>query len=644
MKTTLTFGKKSMPGIPVGNESRFPALRDLIKSTIDSRLSETDGLFVNYGMFSDPLPYTMQDDYDLNEKQLMEFDCAVLENDFLRAEFIPELGGRLWCLYDKVQKRDLLTNNTEFLPKNLAIRNAWFAGGVEFNCGRRGHDANTCSPRFAAEIQTEEYGPVLRIYDYSRDRKVPFQIDCFMLEDKPLLFIRGRIFNSNKEVVPMYWWSNIAADMTPGCRVVVPAEETYLNEYDAGSHFISRIPMPDGEGFDHTYPESFKIVRDHFYDIPAGTRKYESLFNRDGSGFLHLSTKRLQGRKLFVWGRTTGGANWQRKLLAPGICDYLELQGGLAKTQQECLPMPPETAWEWLEAYGGIQVNPKDVFNSWDRAMQTVTATADQLLPESEMDQLLAATHDSIALKKGVLHYSGNGFGALEEMRSGRKLSPQLDFGSTGLQESDWVTLLQTGKINDEPPTSFQVDPDWLPLLKNAPDCWKKQYHLALYYFRQQDWERAEAFSARTLEMDRNAWTLHVRANVLLRSGGDPVQALDLMTEAALSPGCDAYLLKETFKLLVLHQQYQKVIGLYLKISSRDRTRPNVRAHYAAALHHLGKSQEALDILLQNGPLDLPDVREGESFLTALYIDIQHALGKKDDEFEIPLCMDFRTK
>ena len=136
-----------MPGIPVGKESRFPALRDLIKSTIDSRLHEDDGLFVNYGMFDDPLPYTMQDDYDLAEKQQMEFDCAVLENDFLRAEFIPELGGRLWRLYDKVRKRDLLTNNAEFLPKNLAIRNAWFAGGVEFNCGRRGHDANTCSPR-----------------------------------------------------------------------------------------------------------------------------------------------------------------------------------------------------------------------------------------------------------------------------------------------------------------------------------------------------------------------------------------------------------------------------------------------------------------------------------------------------------------
>lgn len=644
MKTVLTFCKKTMPGIPVGPDSRFPALRDPIKSTIASRLSEDDGLFVNYGMFSDSLPYTMQDDYDLNEKQTMEFDCAVLENDFLRAEFIPELGGRLWCLYDKVQKRELLTNNTEFLPRNLAIRNAWFAGGVEFNCGRRGHDANTCSPRFAAEIQTEKYGPVLRFYDYSRDRKVPFQMDFFMLEDKPFLFSRVRIYNPSTDVIPMYWWSNIAADMTPGCRVVVPAKETYLNMYDGGSHFITKISMPDGEGFDQTYPENFKIVRDHFYDIPEGTRKYESLFNTDGTGFIHLSTKRLQGRKLFVWGKNRGGDNWQRKLLGSGVCEYLELQAGLAKSQQECLPMPPETAWEWLEAYGSIQAEPNDIFGSWEHAMETVTAWADRVLPEPEMEQLLAVTKTPIALQKGELKFTGNGFGALEELRAGKKLAPQLDFGSTSPIEKEWVDLLNTQRFDEEPPCSFQVDPDWFQVVKQAHDGWKKQYHMALYYFRQKDWGRAETAAQQALQMKRNAWTLHAYANVLLCGGGNTETALDCMVEAALTPDADAYLIKETFKLLIIHARYNKALALYGKISDRDRTRPNIRAHYAAALFHTGKAQEALDVLMANGPLDITDVREGESFLTALYFDIQHALGKKDGEFEVPLCMDFRTK
>jgi len=641
--STLQFCKKKMPGIPAGKHSLFPALRDPIASTIDSKLSEEDGLFVNYGMFSDSLPYAMLDDYDMNQRQELEFDCAVLENEHLRAEFILPLGGRLWSLYDKDQKRDLITNNTEFRPCNLAIRNAWFAGGVEYNCARRGHDANTCEPRFAAELHDPEYGPVLRIYDYSRDRKVPFQMDFFLPDGSRFLFLRGRIYNPNKAVVPMYWWSNIAASLTPGCRVVVPAAETYLNKYVAGSHFISRVPMPDGEGFDQTYPENFHFVRDHFYDIPEHSRKYESLINKDGTGFIHLSTRRLQGRKLFVWGKTTGGDNWQRKLLGPGVCEYLELQGGLAKTQQECLPMPPETAWEWLEAYGGITVAPEDVFGSWERAMASVTAWADKALPEPLMDEMLAKTKERMAKQPGTLRCQGLGFGALEEFRSGRKLSPHLDFGKPGDEQQEWVHLLETKKVDEEPPRSFSVDPDYLELLEKGGDSWKKHYHLALYFFRQRDWERALKYARQALVMNRNAWTLHVTANVLLRSTQETKLALACMAEAARRPEADAYLVKECFKLLVIHRNYDEVLALYADLPEKERRRPNIRAHYAAALFYTGKAQQALDVLLNDGPLDLTDVREGESFLTKLYLEIQHALGNDDAEKSVPLSMDFRT-
>ena len=129
-------------------------------------------------MISDGLPYTLQDQYDSPEEELT-FQSAILENEYLKATFLPELGGRLWALYDKENKRDLILENTAFIPCNLAIRNAWFAGGVEFNCGRRGHDEQTASTRFTAVVQTEEY-PVLRIYEFQRDRGTPFQYDSFL--------------------------------------------------------------------------------------------------------------------------------------------------------------------------------------------------------------------------------------------------------------------------------------------------------------------------------------------------------------------------------------------------------------------------------------------------------------------------------
>ncbi len=642
MMTELRFFNKKLNGVPVGPESKFPALRDPIPSTIASKLSDSDGLFINYGMFDDSLPYAMQDDYDITPMQPMELPAAVLENEHLIAEFTLSMGGRLWRLYDKDRQMDLITDNKEFLPRNLAIRNAWFAGGVEWNCGRRGHDANTCEPRFAAELHHPEFGPVLRIYDYSRDRKTPYQMDFFLPPGSKFLYSRVRLTNSNADVTPMYWWSNIAVPMPEGVRVVVPAADTYLNKYENGNHFIDHIPLPFGEGFDGTYPHNFSFIRDHFYNIPDNSRKYESLIRPDGTGFIHLSTRRLQGRKLFVWGHNRGGENWQRKLLADGVVDYLELQGGLARTQQEHLPMPPCTSWEWLEAYGGITADPTPIFGDWQDARDEVTAWADRELPEAEMDRILAATRDSIALQPGELRFSGIGYAALEEQRAGKKLAPQLDFGTPGEDQAEWVHLLNTGTVDDAPPRSYQVDPAWAELLKKAPKSWKRDYHLAICNFRLKDWERALQFAVDALKAKRNAWTLHLLGNVLICTEGMTDEALNMLDEAARQPEADAYLVKEVLKLLAQNKRDAQTIALYEALPAIHQSRPMAKLQYAFALAHTGRYDEAEALLLEDGGLKLPDAREGIGDITTLYMDLQKRKGIPEDQIEIPLAIDYR--
>src|SRR5436190_7167554 len=76
------------------------------------------------------LPYRQQDDYT-RRREPLNFKAIVLENDILRAIFLPEVGGRLISLFHKPQQRELLFRNPVFQPANLAIRNAWFAGGIE---------------------------------------------------------------------------------------------------------------------------------------------------------------------------------------------------------------------------------------------------------------------------------------------------------------------------------------------------------------------------------------------------------------------------------------------------------------------------------------------------------------------------------
>lgn len=639
-----------LKGPEIGASGRFPAMLELVQGNFSSNLGEDDGLFVDYGMFHDLLPFTMQDQYDGEVKE-QSFQAIELENDYLKAVFVPCLGGRLWSLFDKVGQRDLLLSNHELRPNNLAIRNAWLAGGAEYNIGRRGHDEQTCSPRFTALLEDEDGTPVVRFYEFDRDRCVPFQLDFYLPERSRFLFLRVRIMNVNATVVPMYWWSNLAVAMVPGQRVVAPCAEAYANMYQVGGGYVlSKIPLPDGEGFDATYPENFPCAKDHFYNIPPESRKYEAVIRSDGRGFLYASTRRLQSRKLFVWGATQGGRHWQRKLLSDDVPDYLEIQGGLAKTQQECLPMPPRTTWEWLEAYGAIQVEPQSVFGEWPLAIQAVTRKADEILPEVILDQELKRTKSSFALKPGRVIVRGSGWGALEELRRGGKFAAHLDFGEVQPEQSPWVELLRNGALPALDPVSYLVQPEWNVLLEKASSqTWQTFLHRGYYAFHQGDYSRAAELFRKSHDLKETTWNLHALAN-LARIHGDAPECLRLLEVVVLRDDADISLVKESLKVMVAFGGNPHTVLKLLDCQPEAyRRKPMFRFFRAWALANTGELDAAAEILLAGGGLEIPDIREGEISITDLYLMIQRKKARRagktplDQEIAVPFQLDLRV-
>ena len=643
--SSLTIEDFKIKGRKVGQAGTYPAIRELIKSEISAELDEDDGLFIGYGMFKDVLPYTQQDSYD-GEVEELTFKSIVLENKYLKAVFLPEVGGRLWSLYDKENQRDLLLENTEFLPCNLAIRNAWVAGGTEFNCGRRGHDEQTCSPRFTAIIDGET--PVVRFYEFQRDRNVPFQYDCFLPEDSKFLFIRGRIHNITTEVQPMYWWSNIALPEVKGSRIVTPALTTFANWYENGCHALAKLSLPFGEGFDGTYPVNFGYIKDHFYNIPEGQRPFECLFYPDGYGFCHASTMRLRGRKLFVWGQSQGGRHWNRRLLGENLDSYIEIQGGLGRSQQECLPMPPKTAWEWLEAYGALTVNPDDVFGDWEKAIASAQAQLDAALPQEKLEAMLKDTRESIALQAGKVVVKGSGWGALEEAKLGKKLAKHLDFGSTDKLQQDWLDLLNNKAMNDDAPISYMIGNDWLEMLKNATPSWKTYYHIALNYYRLADYERMSNALAEAEKLNGNMkYILHAKANLNLRLNKLEDAANNITTACKIDLN-DISFVKESLKVLAAANAYNMILEIVDSLDEKYKKLPLIKFFKSMGFAYTGKLAEAEEILLEGGGFEIPDIREGENSATSLYIDIQKmkaqaaGLPFDPDACQVPFILDFR--
>ncbi len=596
------------------------------KSDIDN----FEGLFIDYGWRETSYPYTQQNSYVEETKQ--EITVAILENEYLYAEFLPTLGGRLWKLYDKKKQRDILYTNDVIRFRNLSIRNAWFSGGVEWNCGIIGHSPFTCSQMYCAFVKGKNGEDVLRFYEFERVRNIYYQIDFWL--DKNKLLTAVRIENQNASVVPMYWWSNMATPEYKGGRVVVPADSAYNNSDGMG---IKKSAIPFDNDIDVSYPENIPNTIDYFYDIPENEEKFIANVDKDGYGLLQFSSNNLKGRKLFSWGHRKGSFHWQ-KMLTDKAGDYVEIQAGLGKTQYECIPMPPKCVWTFSECYALADIPADKVTAPYNELVAAVKEQINTLGGCLSLDENLSDFEKNISLQKGELVLKGSGFGYLNTILGG-KAPDHLAFGIDNDIKS-WIELAEGKKITDRLSFAYGEGMKNL-LLENINICnWNISYQLALLSYDNREFEKAKQYCERSLILDNNEYNNHLYAAVLYQLGDE---SCVYFAKKCIDIKKNSYCLAESVLSLLLKQQaYCAVIDCYNKLSDDLKGSSRLLMYLSMAYLKIGDAQKAEDILLSDGGLILLDFREGDKFLDKLYRGIRKALyNENDNDIIVPEQFDF---
>ncbi|MDE5669872.1 MAG: DUF5107 domain-containing protein [Eubacterium sp.] len=627
----LTFTEKIFKCSTMRAESSLPSLSyEKEKVKAKSTISDFEGLFIGYGTRETAYPYKEQNLYEDEKEQ--KLPVAILENEFLYAEFLPTLGGRLWKLYDKKKQKDILYTNDVIRFRNLSIRNAWFSGGVEWNCGVIGHTPFTCSQMYTAKVKGKNGEDVLRFYEFERTRSIYYQMDFWL--EKNVLMSCVRIENPNEEVVPMYWWSNMATPEYKCGRVVVPASSAYNNSDGMG---IKKSSIPFDNGMDVSYPENIPNTIDYFYDIDQKDNKFIANVDVNGFGLLQFSSHNLKGRKLFSWGHIEGSANWQ-DMLTEKAGWYVEIQAGLGKTQYECLPMPPKTTWSFMECYTLADIGSEAVQKSYDSLVDAVNEQVNTLYSSDKLDELYKYKAEEISLQKGEIVFSGSGFGYLHNLLE-NNAPKHLAFTAEDDAKA-WIDFAENGSFS-QIANSFAYGNAMKNLLEKSENetDWQIPYQLALIEYDERNYDKAKLLCEKSLILDNNYLNNHLYASVLYQLN----QSYSYFAIKTIQQKTDDYSVCESvFRLLLKGECYNEIIDLFERLSDNLKASPRLNMYLSMAYLKAGDVDKAEQVLMQNGGLRLLDFREGDKFLDMLYKGIRkEKYGEKEDEIIVPKQFDF---
>lgn len=469
---------------------------------------------------------------------------------------------------------------------------------------------------------------MLRLYEWERTKRFPWQIDFWLPAGSEFLFSRVCIVNPHDETIPMYWWTNMAVPETEHTRVLAPAETAIVHGPEVGLDSQNL-----GVNLEMSYPARMTRAWELFFRVERDHRPFVSALDGSGRGLVQTSTERLIGRKAFYWGRNAGGRKWQEILGGRGHA-YLEVQAGLARTQLESVPMPPRSEWSWTEAFGPMDCAEAITRKQWNDAWPHVEKALVERLPVDRLVQADRALAGVAGHQPDAVLVCGSGWGALERRRLAAEghsggIPAQLIFGEETLGEEQvpWLALLESGALPErrpkDGPGAFMVQPDWRRLLEQAlsagrGDHWLSWFHLGNMRCEEFDLAGASEAWQRSIECRSNSWAFRNLALLSVREK-NMKEARRLLEEGLAAGPRPVALALELGQTLLDAADWQALKKFVDSLSAETRAHERIRLLVARAAIEAEDYPAAENILTGEFAL----VREGETILSDLWFLLQ---------------------
>nr|WP_240702924.1 DUF5107 domain-containing protein [Cohnella luojiensis] len=278
-----------------------------------------------------------------NEKKPQTYRMAILENEYVRIEIMPELGGRIYRALDKTNDYDFVYYNRVIKPALVGLAGPWISGGIEFNWPQH-HRPNTYGPVEYRLSDNEDGSATVWVSEIDRMYGTKVTAGFTLHPGKAYLEISAQLYNRTAEPQTFLWWANPAVAVNDHTQSVFPPDVNAV--FDHGKRDVSRFPIATGTYYKMDYSAGVDISRYRNIPVPTSYMAYKSDYNFVGgydhgvqAGLLHVANHHVSpGKKQWTWGNGEFGQAWDRNLTDEDG-PYIELMTGVYTDNQ------PDFAW-----------------------------------------------------------------------------------------------------------------------------------------------------------------------------------------------------------------------------------------------------------------------------------------------------------
>jgi tetratricopeptide (TPR) repeat protein len=272
-------------------------------------------------------PYFRFDGYAA-EARTQAWNVVTLENDIVRVDIFPQVGGKVWGAWvkkapDGPASRPYLYVNDAVKFRDIALRGPWTSGGIEFNFGIVGHVPSASTP-VDYLARTNGDGSVscfLSSLELLTDTS--WCVEVRLADGEACFTTRTRWYNGSGCGQPYYQWMNAAyaagEDLDfyfPGDGYIGHPGDAHAWPRDAEGRELSRYAA-NAFGADKSY---------HVFGSDAGW--YAAYWRGANLGSYHYAPyDEKLGRKIWIWSLSRKGGIWEDLLTDHGG-QYVELQAG----------------------------------------------------------------------------------------------------------------------------------------------------------------------------------------------------------------------------------------------------------------------------------------------------------------------------